>query len=250
MKLPSPAILIEKLELRLPLIGFYDAPNPEAFEPLSEPDPKQPMCLFRFYENWLANKTLHITDRNCSCRGCGYWLFGNDIENREHFLTFLAETEGLKESKELMSIWLDREKPYKPQHDHIFIGPLRDNFCQYLKSVTFLVNMDQLSALVIGAQYYSAPDDPLPPVAASFGSGCMQLLPLFKDIDFPQGMIGCTNMVIRRFLPPEILAFTVTIPLYRQLCLLDEHSFLYKPFLEYLKKARGEKGIGRVSMNN
>ena len=99
----------------------------------------------------------------------------------------------------------------------------------------------QLSVLAIGAQYHSAPDDP-PPVIAPFGSGCMQLLPLFEDLDAPQAVIGATDIAMRRFLPPDVLAFTVTRPMFEQLCVLDEKSFLYKPFWNNLRKARGLKG--------
>ena len=241
--LPNPERLIEKLELKLPLIGFYDAPEPELFKPLVEPDPGRHMCMFMFYENWLDGKTLHLTESNFGCGGCGYWIFGKESMNREDFIKFLVEEEGLKESNALMNIWLDHEKPFTPQHPHIFVGPLQEDTVEYLKSVTFLVNPDQLSVLMIGAQYSHAPDDPLPPVLASFGSGCMQLLPLFKDLEYPQAMIGATDMAMRQYLPQEILAFTVTLPMYHQLCLLDESSFLYKPFLKNLKKARGERGI-------
>jgi hypothetical protein len=44
---------------------------------------------------------------------------------------------------------------------------------------------------------------------------------------------------MRRHLPPDILTFTVTRLMFRQLCALDERSFLYKPFLRRLKTARG-----------
>ena len=33
-------------------------------------------------------------------------------------------------------------------------------------------------------------------------------------------------------------AFTVTVPMYRQLCALDEKSFLHKPFWRNLQRAR------------
>jgi len=90
---------------------------------------------------------------------------------------------------------------------------------------------------MLGAQYNSAPDDP-PPVVAPFGSGCMELLP-FKDRNIPQASIGATDIAMRQHLPPDILAFTVTKPMFKQLCELDERSFLYKPFLQNLRKARG-----------
>ncbi len=242
--LPRANTLIKKLDIRLPLIGFYDAPNPEEFEPLVAPESQKHMCLFKFYDNWLEGKTLHLTASNFGCGGCGYWIFSRESRDRQDFVHFLAVEEGIKDTPELMERWIEHEKPYRPTHPHVFVGPMREDREEFLKTITFLVNPDQLSALIIGAQYYYAPDDPLPPVASAFGSGCMQLLPLFRDLDYPQAIIGATDMAMRRHFPPDIMAFTVTLPLFRQLCLLDERSFLYKPFLRNLKTARGENGIG------
>jgi hypothetical protein len=73
---------------------------------------------------------------------------------------------------------------------------------------------------------------------APFGSGCMQLVSLFEDLSIPQAIVGATDIAMRRYLPPEILAFTVTVPTFERLCALDRESFLYKPFWENLQKAR------------
>jgi hypothetical protein len=54
--------------------------------------------------------------------------------------------------------------------------------------------------------------------------------------------MGATDIAMRRHLPPDILAFTVTKAMFRQLCELGEESFLYKPFWGDLKKARGLAG--------
>jgi hypothetical protein len=137
-----------------------------------------------------------------------------------------------------MRRWLDHRKPYRQEHSNILIGPLKNDQYGYLKSITFFVNPDQLSALMTGAQYYSAPDDPAP-VIAPFGSGCMELISLFEDLNVPQAMIGATDIAMRQHVPPAILAFTVTKPMFRQLCELDEGSFLYKPFWKNLRKSRG-----------
>ena len=102
--------------------------------------------------------------------------------------------------------------------------------------MSFFVNPDQLSTLMIGAQYNSAPDDPAP-VTAPFGSGCMELFP-FKDSKIPQAAIGATDIAMRQHLPPDILTFTVTKLMFKQLCDLDERSFLYKPFLRRLRESR------------
>ena len=80
---------------------------------------------------------------------------------------------------------------------------------------------------------YDTPDlDP-------FGSGCMELVSLFEDLNIAQAVIGATDIAMRQHLPPDILAFTVTKPLFTRLCELDEGSFLYKPFWRNLRKARG-----------
>ena len=133
---------------------------------------------------------------------------------------------------------LDYRTPYEPKYPNILIGPLKQDQYEYLKSITFFVNPDQLSLLVLGANYNSAPGDPVP-VIAPFGSGCMELIPLFENLNIPQAIIGATDIAMRQYLPPDILAFTATKPMFKQLCELDEKSFLYKTFWGNLRKVRG-----------
>jgi hypothetical protein len=235
---PDPTNLINKIDLNIPLIGFYDAPDPVPFEPLVEPKPGKRACTFLFYKQWLQGKTLHLTRDNHGCGGAGHWLFGVAHRSRQDFIAFLVDDEGLKSSHDLMGQWLDHRQPRPPRHPHILIGPLRADQYAHLQSITFYVNPDQLSLLMLGAQYHSAPGDP-PPVIAPFGSGCMQLAPLFEDLDRPQAMVGATDIAMRQNLPPDVLAFTVTKAMFKQLCELDEKSFLYKPFWTRLRKARG-----------
>ena len=139
-----------------------------------------------------------------------------------------------------MEEWLDHDRPYRPKHGHVLIGPLREAQYEYLKTVTFFVNPDQLGLLALGAQYHSKATDP-PPVLAPFGSGCMKLLTPFEDLRTPQALVGAADIAMRQYLPPDVLAFTVTRPMFEQLCALDERSFLYKPFWKNLRKARGQK---------
>jgi hypothetical protein len=232
---PRPHRLLEGLDIKLPLIGFYDAPDTSLFEPVLEP--KAGQCLFCFFKEWLEGKTLHLTRERYGCGGAGSSLWGLQTRPRNEFIRFLVDDEGLKESHELMEKWIDARRVYRAEHPHLLIGPLKDAAWRYAKTVTFLVNPDQLSALAIGAQYRSAPDDP-PPVIAPFGSGCSQLVP-FKDLGSAQASIGATDLAMRQNLPPDILMFTVTRPMFARLCELDERSFLTRPFLDRLRKARG-----------
>lgn len=234
---PDPANLLKRIGLTTPLIGFYDAPEVSPFEPLSRPKASGHMCTFAFYKAWHTGKTLHLTKNNFGCGGAGHHLFGIETRSHEDFVAFLVDDEGLKASHGLMEHWLDYQKPYQPEHANILIGPLRKDQHDYLKTITFYVNPDQLGLLMLGAQYHHAPGNPVP-VIAPFGSGCMQLVSLFDDLTVPQAVIGATDIAMRQFLPPDILAFTVTKPLFKQLCELDEKSFLYKPFWKNLQHAR------------
>jgi hypothetical protein len=238
MTQPDATQLLCAINLEIPLIGFYDAPDPAAYEPLVVPRPGTRSCVFAYYNQWLEGKTLHLTRENHGCGGAGHWIWGLEARSRQEFVRFLVEDEGLKASHALMDRWLDHSRPYRPEHPHILLGPLRPDRYQFLRSVTFFANPDQLSALILGAHYHNAPGDP-PPVTAPFGSGCMELVPLFEDLNLPQAIVGATDIAMRQYLPPQVLAFTVTRSLFELLCQLDDKSFLYKPFLARLKKARG-----------
>lgn len=242
---PDSTRLLRKIGIKTPLIGFYDAPHPAPFEPTVKPSPGKRACMFAFYKSWLNGRTLHLTKENYGCGGAGYWIFDCKTRSREKFVEFLVDEEGLKASHELMHQWLDFHKPYQQEHPHILIGPLREEQYEYLKTITFYVDPDQLSVLMLGAQYHHARSDPSP-VVASFGSGCMELLPLFDDLNIPQAMIGATDIAMRQYLPPNIIAFTVTKPMFEQLCVLDERSFLYKAFWKNLQEAREADKIQKV----
>jgi hypothetical protein len=236
-KQPVPERLQKRLDIKLPLIGFYDAPDPALFGSLVEPDPGQ--CVFCFYKDWMAGRGLLLTKERAGCGGAMSSLFGVETRPRKEFIKFLADDEGLKASHALMEKWIDVRRAYRAENGYLVIGPLKEKAWAYAKTITFFVNPDQLSALAIGAQYRSSPDDP-PPVIAPFGSGCSQLVP-FQDLGIAQASIGALDIAMRRHIPPDILTFTVTRPMFKRLCELDERSFLYKPFLQRLKEARGGK---------
>lgn len=242
---PDPSILLEKSNITTSLIGLYDVPRSLAGDDIVLPGRSGQRCVFQFYDEWMKGKHCLLSMEEYGCGGCGRAFFGLETRSREEFIKFLAETEGLRESAAAMERWIDHVKLYKPEHDSIVIGPLREDLYPYLKTVTFFVDGDGLSVMVYGANYHAEPQDP-DPVIAPFGSGCMQLLSVFRDLSTAQAAIGSTDIAMRKFLPPGIIAFTVTVPMYERLCSLDERSFLYKPFLAGLGKAREGEDYQRV----
>ncbi len=234
---PDPTYLLQQTGIDIPLIGFYDAPDKDAFEPLITPKPGRWACVFAFYKQWLKGKTLLLTKDNYGCGGAGNWLCGVPTRTRQEYIEFLTDDEGLKASHELMGKWLDYRKGYKQKYPYIFIGPLKKNQYEYLKTITFFVDPDRLSMLSVAAQYHSAPEDP-PPVISPFGAGCMLMTDRFNNLDIPQSVIGATDMAMRHYVPANMLSLTVTKPMYERICSIGKDSFLSKSFISRLKKAR------------
>jgi len=238
-------LLVERLAIEEPVLGLYDVPDPAPFAPVVHPGAAGHACVWAFYEQWRRGRTVHLTADRYGCRGLGRALFGLPVDDREAFLSFLADDEGLKASTELMDRWLDAHPPYVPRNANLMLGPLRQEQADHLLTATFLVDPDQLSSLIIGGHYHASPDDPTP-VLVDFGSGCMELVDPFRDLAVPQAALGMTDIAMRRYVPSHLLAFTVTPAMLRRLSSLDERSFLCRPFLSDLQKARRRRhGVDR-----
>ena len=78
-------------------------------------------------------------------------------------------------------------------------------------------------------------------MTAPFSSGCGQLAAAVGDLEAPRAVIGATDQAMREFLPPGVLAFTVTKPMFELLCRWadDPASSLHNNFLTECLKARG-----------
>ena len=239
---PDVGRLLEALGTAEPLIGFYDAPDPAPFQPYVDPPggAGRGACIFDYRRRWLQGERLHLTRESHVCGGAQRSLCGLQTRSREEFIAFLYEDEGLRASRELMAAWIDTSHTYDACHEHLIIGPLVPEQYAWLRTVTFYVNADQLSLLQHGAYYNSDPSGP-PPVIVPFSSGCGELISVFDDLGLPQAALGSTDIAMRHVLPADLLAFTVTRPMFEQLCALDERSFLGKGFLKRLKKARGQE---------
>ena len=233
---PDPTNLMKIAGITNPLIGFYDTPDKTPFEPFIAAK----HCIFSCYQGWIRGESTCLSEQtvgSIGCPGAGYWNCNVAAVPRENVAYYLAVQEGIKASADLMCQWLANQPPYKKEHDYIVIGPLRREQYEYLKTITFYVNPDQLSLLITGAEYHNASASHHP-ITAVYGSGCGQLATMFNDFDIPKATIGGTDIAMRPYLPSDTLAFTVTKPMFEQLCRLDETSFLNKSFWNNVQQAR------------
>lgn len=229
--------LLEQLDYNEPLITVCETVDPERYSPITKPLPGRHACCFSYYREWLRGSSLVLSADNHGCGGSGTWCFGIPRPDREGFIRFLAEDEGLKDSRDKMGAWIDSQKPFCPQSPFLIIGPYRPDHPDPFITLSFIVNADQLSLLTIAVHYHAHPHDP-PPLTAPFGSGCMQILSLAAQPVHPSAVIGATDIAMRQFLPADKLLFTVNPSMAERLARLDKNSFLGKPFHERLKKAR------------
>jgi hypothetical protein len=101
-----------------------------------------------------------------------------------------------------------------------------------IKSVTFFVDSDQLSALVVLANY-TEPD--LENVAVPWGAGC-QIMGIFayRELDrkHPRALVGMTDLSarlnVRASLGSNVLSFTMPWPLFLSMEQNVEGSFLQR----------------------
>ena len=244
---PDPTKLLEATGIESPPIGLYDVSDPRPFEPFAGPT----HCQFACYEDWLRGESVRIARGAATCQGGGYWVGGVEFTARENVTRSLSERDGAKSSDELASQWLENQAPYVMKNEFVVIGPLRDDQYKHLKTVTFYVNPDQLSLLLLGAEYHNASVEDHP-VTIAFGSGCGQMAALLGDLETEtaKAVIGATDIGMREHLPPDILAFTVNRPMFRQLCELDEDSFLYKHFWARLRRARERQREARTGRSD
>jgi len=235
MKTP---LILKILNLKYKITAIYDTPETSSFQPIVHPIANKKSCIFAYFNQWNSGKYLCLTSENYACKGCGNWWFDKQSRTLEEFTNFLTETEGLKNSFKKMEDWILQNNPYQPEHNYLIIGPYIHELKKYAKTITFWVNADQLSVLNLAAYYFNEVHSP-PPVMVPFGSGCMQALTLFESFNEPRAIVGSTDIAMRQYLPAEIFGFTVTLPMFDLFMQLDEKSFLSKPFLNTLIKARG-----------
>ncbi len=237
----DPAIerLRKHLRLTTPLIALYDTVPSPAFEPLVEP--KNTDCCFSYFGRWVNGETLVVKKGGPGCPGGhrGLGLENTSPPFMAHFLTDgvgAPSGEGLKATPEIAQALIDSARPARNRSGHVLIGPLRVDQWDLVRSVTFFVSPDVLSAVVTLAGYWSSDRDVL---VAPFGSGCSSLLRALGEYeDDDPAVLGGLDIAMRKHLPDEMLTLSVSPARFAKMLTFDEANFLNKPWWNDLMRLR------------
>lgn len=233
--------LLSALRLDTPVVAVYDSSDTGAFQPLVRPGGRN--CCFAYYPRWLKGDTLVLREDSKGCPGGLAHLGLRDtiMPNIEYFLTCGTDElrgEGLKESPEIARQMLDRRSGLKVGSGTVLIGPLRLDRWDSVRTLSFFVDPDRLSALMTLSGYWSAADT----VVAPFGSGCSLLWRAVEEHGGEKAVIGGTDIAMRRHLPPNTLVFTVSPALFHRMVNVPPGSFLDRDWWAALMQAREQQG--------
>jgi uncharacterized protein (DUF169 family) len=186
-------------------------------------------------------KTAAFDRRSYGCPGGGVGLgFGNCYEQRgfpiEKLLssgdpeagagTPLAEGERFFRTPETVREWLSHVPMTEFPTEYVVMKPLEQvTEADNPELVTFLVNADQLSALIVMTGFSRG--DAEPPIAP-FGGACQSTLFAYAEArrEAPRGVLGFFDIAQRRRVSRELLSYTVPWSLFLQMEAGVSDSFL------------------------
>jgi hypothetical protein len=242
--------LTEALRLDTPIIGLYDADPSSDFEPMVHA--KGRACCFAYYPRWLKGEILVMTrgtdddfmDPQHGCPGL-QTHFGFKKTYPPWMTNFLTDGkngapmgEGLKASAALAQEFLDRIVFPEPGGDHMLLGPLKLKQWDKVKSVTFFADPDRFSALMTLAAFWSSDPEE---ITAPFSSGCGLMWEVTNSFEKDQAVIGCTDIAMRKYIPPEIMSLSVSPKRFERMVDFPENAFLKRSWWNDLMYHR-EKG--------
>jgi len=216
-------------------------------------------CVIAMLNAAAKGKTAIFDRKTFGCLGGGVGLgFGNTYKNFpggiDHFLStgnedfcktefgktiaqqmsHLEHGEGYIKTPELAQKFIESLPMVDVPTSYVVFKPLEKlSNAETPSTVVFLVNSDQLSALVVLANYARETGDN---VIVPFGAGCHQIgiIP-YKETEssHPKAVIGLTDITARIIVDKDILSFAIPYKMFLEMESNVEGSFLEKR--EWLK---------------
>ncbi len=229
--------LAEALALRFqPIAVIFSDERPEGALMLKE---GVRACVMGLITDAAKGRTVAFDRKTVRCGGGGAGLgFGNTYANMPGFEYFLStgghgygEGEAYKKTPELAKSVMDHLPATDIPYSYVVMKPLRDvtEAEKQPELVIFYANPDQLSALVVLANYGRPSNDN---VVVRMSSGCQSvcLIPYQLGREQPpKAVIGITDITARPYVDPDVLGFTVPWEMYLEMEGNVAGSFLDRP---------------------
>lgn len=245
------SLLTRELKLRYPLIAVIPSDN----KPDSSVIPRQSgwSCTINLIMLAAKGATVATDRKSIRCPGGKTGMgFGNYYSRHlDTVSSFLStgkpgrfEGEGYKKTPQLARTMIESIPAIELPCRYLIFKPLDkiDLQSETPELIIFLANPDQLSALIIMANYSRNNNHS---VAVSMGSGCSSIcLYPFNESkqNEPKAVIGLTDITVRHFLDPDILSFTVPYSMFLKMESDVPGSFLMKgPWKELKKRIMGHR---------
>ena len=200
-------------------------------------------CVIALITAAAKGRQVAFSRSTCGCPGGIAGLgFGNPYPHFpggfEYFLSTgrgegYPEGEGYKKNPELVETFLDC-LPFTDNAQKYIIAKPLDKVEEEKETpviVVFYANPDQLSALVVLANYGRAGNDN---VIIPFGAGCQSicLLPLHQACQVrPKAVVGMTDITARPLIDADLLSFSIPTAMFREMeenipgSFLDRHDW-------------------------
>ena len=200
-------------------------------------------CVVAMLTAAAKGRTVVFGRRTCGCPGGMAGLgYGNPYPHFpggfEYFLSCgrgegYPEGEGYKKTPELVEEFL-KGMPFTDIGPKYIVAKPLDKVDQEGETpiiIVFYANADQLSALVVLANYGRGSNDN---VIIPFGAGCQSacLLPMDQaNQPQPKAVVGMTDISARPFIDADLLSFSVPLAMFREMednvpgSFLDRHDW-------------------------
>ena len=197
-------------------------------------------CVISMLTAAAKGKTAVFDRETCGCGGGMIGLGLSDTFDHvpggiEYFLSTgrgegYREGEAFKKTPELARTFVDQLPTDNIPYDYVVFKPLGlvDAESERPEVVCFLCNADQVSALVVLANYGRPGGDN---VIVPFGAGChtICLLPYRESQqERPRAVVGLTDVAARPFVEADLLSFAVPFKMYQEMEANVPGSFLEK----------------------
>lgn len=200
--------LMKYIPCKYPATGWYFTPN----QPNGSiaPNNESWSCIFSYINKVVKGNRLCLSVNNSGCSGAACYLGFKEPSKQAGI--FLSDKEKFKKTSELGHKFYSEIQAHPAKDTYIVLECIKDMKSSFIPEVvTLWVDALSLSGLVTLSNYDREDNDN---VIIPFASGCQSIWSIpYKEKykSKPKSTVGLLDPAARRFIPKDVLAFSVPI---------------------------------------